>query len=97
MVYQINPAQKELLKAIGGNVNFKGDDNDFSCYLSGFATRLFISGDIDTAYKCWINDPMACFGVSRESWEGHMAAQVSQHIENEAAMKQHSRCMAMAN
>lgn len=96
-MYQINPAQKELLKSIGGNVNFKGDDNDFSCYLSSFATKLFISGDIETAYKCWMNDPMACYGVSRESWENHMTAQVDRHIENKKTTDHHARMMELAN
>ena len=97
MLYQINPAQKELLKSIGGNVNFRGDDNDFSCYLSGLATRLFMSGDIETAYKCWMNDPLACYGVTRESWEGHMTETVKRHIENEATTNHHASCMERSN
>lgn len=94
MRYEISPAQKALLARIGGNVNFKGDDNDFSCYLSRFALNLFIAGDKDTAFECWLNDPLACYGVSRESWEGHMEIIVKRHYENERVMESHDRAMA---
>ena len=96
MRYQISPAQKALLVRIGGNVNFEGDDNDFSCYLSNFATDLFIAGDVDTAYECWLNDPLACYGVTRESWYSHMLTIIRRHAENQKAMDAHARRMERA-
>ena len=94
--YHLTPAQKNFLSTVNGNINFRGDDNDFSCYLSQLSLQLFIDGKTGQAWTAYQHDPMACFGVTFAAWESGMKTQVIRHLENQAAMESHSESMSNA-
>jgi hypothetical protein len=94
--YQLSPAQKTILAASGENVNFQGDDNDFSCALSRIALTSYMAGDVLNAWRCYQNDPMACYGVTFAAWDSGMKSLVIRHLENERATAAHSAAMAFA-
>ena len=83
MIYELSPAQKNILARHGENVNFKGDANDFSCLLSTVAVRLFRSGQVLDAWLCYQNDPFATYGTTFDAWESGMKTIVIRHLEME--------------
>ena len=96
MNYPLTPAQKTILSAAREDVNFFGDDNDFSCLMSQVALKFFMRGDVAQAWYCYQNDPSACYGVTFDAWESSMKTMVIRHMENEQAMQSHSAAMANA-
>lgn len=82
MNYPLNPAQKAILANAGENVNFEGDDNDFGCFMSQLAERHYLAGDVSEAWKCYQNDPMACYGVTFAAWESDMKSRITRHLRD---------------
>ena len=93
MQYQVSPMQKAVIERAGGDVNFQGDDNDLSCYLSNLSLDQYRAGNVKLAFELYLAEPLAVYGVTFSAWESSMKSRVILHLENEKAMQAHARSM----